>query len=136
MTITREELADLQLAVRVGRSTISYNQRFGPLVPLDGGDVERLCDAVDRLLAERAELVRVLTEEAQGGVGWWEFHAPGKVTTHIVYVYEDGSWYFPEGLDVVDPTWFTLAAASGKTWRLIRAGAALALLDPEGAADA
>ena len=33
--------------------------------------------------------------------GWYEFISADKATTHIAYVYEDGSIYFPEGPTVV-----------------------------------
>lgn len=53
--------------------------------------------------------------------GWYEFVTPGEAaTTHIGYVYEDGSVYLPEGPDVVDETDFRMAAATDRFWRLIR----------------
>lgn len=54
-------------------------------------------------------------------VGWFEFYKPDVMTTHIAYVYEDGSVYLPEGLDVVDEVDFTLANARGLVYRLVRA---------------
>ena len=59
--------------------------------------------------------------------GWFEFIVDA-ATTHIAYVYEDGSVYLPEGREVVDLDDWTLANASGKVHRLIRADAVLAAL--------
>lgn len=53
--------------------------------------------------------------------GWFEFVSATAATTHIAYVYEDGSVYLPEGRDVVDQDDFTYAAARGKVFRLVRA---------------
>lgn len=53
--------------------------------------------------------------------GWYEFVTPGeKATTHIAYVYGDGSVYLPEGFDVVTYTDFRMAAATDRFWRLVR----------------
>jgi len=53
--------------------------------------------------------------------GWYEFVTPGeKATTHIAYVYEDGSVYLPEGYDIVTETDFRMAAATDRFWRLVR----------------
>jgi uncharacterized protein (UPF0216 family) len=55
-------------------------------------------------------------------VGWYEFiTADDSATTHVAYVYEDGSVYLPEGPDVVDETDFVMASASNRFWRLVRA---------------
>ena len=53
-------------------------------------------------------------------VGWIEFANADTATTHIAYVYEDGSIYLPEGRDVVDETDFRLAAATDRFWPLQR----------------
>ena len=53
--------------------------------------------------------------------GWHEFAHVVKSTTHIAYIYENGSAYFPEGPTVVGPDDFTYAAARGKVHRLVRA---------------
>lgn len=37
-----------------------------------------------------------------------------------VDVYEDGSVYLPEGLDVVNETDFRMASATNRFWRLVR----------------
>jgi hypothetical protein len=53
--------------------------------------------------------------------GWYEFVSPSEAaTTHIAYVYEDGSVYLPEGPDVVTEEQFRLAAATNRFWRLVR----------------
>jgi hypothetical protein len=72
--------------------------------------------------------------------GWYEFVTPGeRSTTHIAYVYEDGSIYLPEGYEIVTETDFRLAAATPRFWRLIRgnevAAAALAVCDRWDAAE-
>lgn len=55
------------------------------------------------------------------GTGWYEFVTPGeRATTHIGYVYEDGSVYLPEGPDVVTERDFRMAAATDRFWRLVR----------------
>jgi len=55
----------------------------------------------------------------KAGAGWYEFIHPFNVTTHIVYVRENGELYFPEaGLTAED---LTLAAARGQSYRLVRA---------------
>ena len=67
----------------------------------------------------RAQLER----ERRDNTGWHEFvTADDSATTHIAYVYEDGSIYLPEGPDVVTATDFRMAAATGRFWRLERAG--------------
>ena len=53
-------------------------------------------------------------------VGWHEFIAPTTATTHVVYVGEDGSQYFPEGMQVCDSLDFRQAVASGRAWRVVR----------------
>lgn len=57
---------------------------------------------------------------AEDRTGWYEFIRDGAVTTHVAYVYEDGSVYFPEGPDVVCEIDFRLATAAGRCWRLVR----------------
>lgn len=57
---------------------------------------------------------------ALDSVGWYEFYHPLSNTTHIAYVYEDGSVYLPEGRDVVDLDDWTLAKAENRVYRLIR----------------
>lgn len=52
--------------------------------------------------------------------GWYEFITADKATTHIAYVYEDGSIYFPEGPTVVGEDDFTFASARGRVYRLVR----------------
>lgn len=53
--------------------------------------------------------------------GWYEFITPDeKATTHIAYVYEDGSVYLPEGPDVATEQDFRLASATARFWRLVR----------------
>ena len=56
---------------------------------------------------------------AEDRTGWHEFIVSA-ATTHIAYVYEDGSVYFPEGPDVVCEQDFVLASAVGRCWRLVR----------------
>lgn len=54
-------------------------------------------------------------------IGWIEFVSPGEhATTHIAYVYEDGSVYLPEGPSVVTETDFRLASATDRFWPLVR----------------
>lgn len=60
--------------------------------------------------------------KAEDRTGWYEFVMPGGSTSHVAYVYENGSVYLPEGLDVVTETDFVLASASGRMWRLVREG--------------
>lgn len=55
------------------------------------------------------------------GPGWYEVIHPSRATTHVAYVYEDGSIYFPEGVQVLDRHEFAFAAARGKVYRLVRA---------------
>lgn len=57
------------------------------------------------------------------GAGWYEVIHPAKATTHIAYVHEDGSIYFPEGTQVLDRHEFDFAAARGRAHRMIRADA-------------
>lgn len=52
--------------------------------------------------------------------GWFEFILPGVATTHIAYVYEDGSVYLPEGPAVVTERDFLFADAEGRAWHLVR----------------
>lgn len=59
----------------------------------------------------------------EDGVGWYEVIHPSRATTHIAYVHEDGSIYFPEGTQVLDSHEFTFAAARGLAHRLVRADA-------------
>ncbi|UOR02041.1 hypothetical protein MUN77_01535 [Leucobacter allii] len=54
-------------------------------------------------------------------LGWHEFILDGAATTHIAYVYEDGSTYFPEGPEVVTESDFRLASAAGRVFPLVRA---------------
>jgi len=57
----------------------------------------------------------------QDRIGWYEFITANEAaTTHIAYVYSDGSIYLPEGPIVVDETDFHMASAAGRCWRLIR----------------
>lgn len=66
-----------------------------------------------------------MSEAATDTVGWYEFVTPGeRATTHIAYVYEDGSVYLPEGPDVVTEIDFRMAAATDRFWRLVREEAA------------
>lgn len=57
----------------------------------------------------------------RGGSGWYEVIHPAHATTHVAYVYEDGSIYFPEGVQVLDRHEFAFAAARGEVFRLVRA---------------
>lgn len=59
----------------------------------------------------------------EGGVGWYEVIHPSRATTHVAYVHEDGSIYFPEGTQVLDSHEFAFAAARGRAYRLVRADA-------------
>lgn len=61
--------------------------------------------------------------DPNSGVGWYEVIHPSTATTHIAYVYEDGSVYFPEGLQSLDRHEFEFAAARGNAHRLVRADA-------------
>lgn len=58
---------------------------------------------------------------AEPMLGWHEFILDGVATTHIAYVYEDGSIYFPEGPEVVTEADFRLASAAGRVFPLVRA---------------
>lgn len=64
-----------------------------------------------------------MSDELNSGPGWYEVIHPSKATTHIAYVYEDGSIYFPEGKQVLGRHEFEFAAAQGKAHRLVRADA-------------
>lgn len=88
------------------------------------------CDAED--FYRQAEIVLDTLREAgllapapltEDGVGWYEVIHPSRATTHIAYVHEDGSIYFPEGTQVLDRHEFEFAAARGLAHRLVRAGA-------------
>lgn len=59
----------------------------------------------------------------EGGVGWYEVIHPSRATTHIAYVHEDGSIYFPEGDYPLSEHEFAFAAATGRAHRLVRADA-------------
>lgn len=88
--------------------------------------------AVARALADAGLLAPAPLRE--GGVGWYEVIHPSRATTHIAYVHEDGSIYFPEGTQVLDRHEFAFAAARGLAHRLVRACA----VDPaegDGSAD-
>lgn len=93
-------------------------------------------DAVDRNhdldsgdLASSEEYARALHSAGllapaplrEDGVGWYEVIHPSRATTHIAYVHEDGSIYFPEGTQVLDTHEFAFAAARGRAYRLVRA---------------
>lgn len=54
-------------------------------------------------------------------VGWVEFVKDGGCTTHIAYLYEDGSIYFPEGPQVVSEMDLRGAEIRGRMWPLVRA---------------
>lgn len=58
------------------------------------------------------------------GSGWYEVIHPSRATTHVAYVYEDGSIYFPEGEQLLDRHEFAFAAARGNVHRLVRAACA------------
>jgi len=55
-----------------------------------------------------------------GYVGWVEFVLAVAATTHIAYLYEDGSIYFPEGPQVVSEWDLREAEAAGRLWPLVR----------------
>lgn len=61
--------------------------------------------------------------DPNSGVGWYEVIHPSAATTHIVYVHEDGSIYFPEGEQCLGRHEFEFAAARGNAHRLVRADA-------------
>ena len=61
--------------------------------------------------------------EINSGPGWFEVIHPTRATTHIVYVHEDGSLYFPEGAQVLDRHEFAFADARGMAHRLVRSAA-------------
>lgn len=77
-------------------------------------------DLVQELIDLRAEQAE--PSDADGAVGWFEWFKMPENTTEIAYVYENG--------DVFDPArgWnppeFTIAAAEGRVFRLVRAAAA------------
>lgn len=58
--------------------------------------------------------------ERVGYVGWVEFAKDGGSTTHIAYLYEDGSVYFPEGPQVVCEWDLRASEAAGRMWPLVR----------------
>jgi hypothetical protein len=58
--------------------------------------------------------------DVNSGPGWYEVISP-RATTCIVYVFEDGSLYLPEGEESLNPTEFAFAAARGNAHRLVRA---------------
>ena len=66
--------------------------------------------------------------EINSGPGWFEVIHPTRATTHIVYVHEDGSLYFPEGAQVLDHHEFAFADARGMAHRLVRSAALVAAL--------
>ena len=72
-----------------------------------------------RALAEAGLLAPAPLRE--DGVGWYEVIHPSRATTHIAYVHEDGSIYFPEGTQILDTHEFAFAAATGRAHRLVRA---------------
>lgn len=59
--------------------------------------------------------------DPNSGPGWYEVMHPTVATTHIVYVYENGSIYCPEGEYVLDRSEFEFAAARDMAHRLVRA---------------
>lgn len=63
--------------------------------------------------------------------GWYEFHALPVNTTHVAYVYGDGSVYLPEGPDVTDEMEFRWAVENGDAFRLVRVDE---LTSPDGSA--
>lgn len=76
---------------------------------------------IARALAEDGLLAPAPLRE--DGVGWYEVIHPSRATTHIAYVHEDGSIYFPEGTQALDTHEFAFAAARGEAHRLVRADA-------------
>lgn len=79
---------------------------------------------MDSRLAELFELLKaqgwnIGMSERPGTTGWWEFITE-QATTHIGYLYEDGSVYLPEGPDVVAESEFHAARGAGRAWRLVR----------------
>ena len=66
--------------------------------------------------------------EINSGPGWFEVIHPTSATTHIVYVHEDGSLYFPEGAQALDRYEFAFADARGMAHRLVRSAALVAAL--------
>ena len=66
--------------------------------------------------------------EINSGPGWFEVIHPTSATTHIVYVHENGSLYFPEGTQVLDRHEFAFADARGMAHRLVRSAALVAAL--------
>lgn len=74
------------------------------------------------------------TRNPNAGPGWYEIIHPGSATTHIAYVYEDGSIYLPEG-DALSRDELAFASARGLAHRLVRADE-LAAHDAEVAAQA
>ena len=67
-------------------------------------------------------------DEINSGPGWFEVIHPSHATTHIVYVHEDGSLYFPEGTQVLDRHEFAFADLQGHAHRLVRSDALVAAL--------
>lgn len=61
-----------------------------------------------------------MSEQRTGYVGWVEFVKDGGSTTHIAYLYEDGSTYFPEGPQVVSEIDLRGAEIRGRMWPLVR----------------
>lgn len=61
-----------------------------------------------------------MSEQRTGYVGWVEFVKDGGATTHIAYLYEDGSTYFPEGPQVACEWDLRAAEAAGRMWPLVR----------------
>ena len=76
----------------------------------------------DGLIQTADAVIRELGLSVQrvGYVGWVEF-ASCTATTHIAHLYEDGSIYLPEGLDVVSEFDLRHADATNRMWPLIRA---------------
>ena len=60
------------------------------------------------------------TTDPNAGPGWYEIIHPDSATTHIAYVYEDGSIYLPEG-DALSRDELAFASARGLAHRLVRA---------------
>ena len=67
-------------------------------------------------------------DQIDSGPGWFEVIHPSHATTHVVYVHEDGSLYFPEGAQVLDRHEFAFADARGMAHRLVRSAALVAAL--------
>ena len=67
-------------------------------------------------------------DQIDSGPGWFEVIHPSHATTHVVYVHEDGSLYFPEGTQVLNRHEFAFADMQGHAHRLVRSDALVAAL--------